>query len=46
VTSERFTQRSQSGAGNHNLQIHGSVTTNTGGFVPFVAHAKRMVKII
>ena len=46
VTSERFTQRSQSGTNNQNRQIHGSVTTHTGGSVPFSAHAKRMVRLI
>jgi hypothetical protein len=46
VMSERFTRRSQSCADNQNRQIHGSVTTHTGGFVPFSAHAKRMVKLI
>ncbi|KAJ6884256.1 hypothetical protein NC652_031299 [Populus alba x Populus x berolinensis] len=46
VTSERFTRRSQSGAGNRNRPIHGSVTTHTGGSVPFSAHAKRMVRLI
>ena len=46
VTSERFSQRSQSGADNRNRQIHGSVTTHTGGSVPLSAHAKRMVRLI
>jgi hypothetical protein len=46
VMSERFTRRSQSCADNQNRQIHGSVTTHTGGFVPFSAHAKQMVKLI
>jgi hypothetical protein len=46
VMSERFTQHSQSGAGNRNRQINGSVTTHTGSFVLFAAHAKRMVKVI
>ena len=46
VTSERFTRRSQSSADNRNRQIHGSVTTHTGGSVPFSAHAKRMVRLI
>jgi hypothetical protein len=46
VTSERFTRRSQSGVGNRNRPIHGSVTTHTGGLVPFAAHAKRMVRLI
>ena len=40
VTFERFTRRSQSSAGNRNRPIHGSVTTHTGGSVPFAAHAK------
>lgn len=40
VTSERW--RSQSGVDNRNRQIHGSLTTHTGGSVPFSAHAKRM----
>jgi hypothetical protein len=46
VTSERFSRCSQSGADNRNRQIHGSVTTHTGGSVPFSAHAKRMVRLI
>jgi hypothetical protein len=46
VMSKRFTRRSQSCADNQNRQIHGSVTTHTDGFVPFSAHAKRMVKLI
>jgi hypothetical protein len=46
VTSERFTRRSQSGAGNQNRPIHGGVTTHTGGSVSFTAHAKRMVRLI
>jgi hypothetical protein len=46
VTSERFSQRSQSEAVNRNQQIHGSVTTHTGGSVPFSAHAKRVVRLI
>jgi len=41
-----FTRRSQSGAGYQNRPIHGSVTTHTGGFVLFAAHAKRMVRLI
>jgi hypothetical protein len=46
VMSERFTRRSQSSAGNRNRQIHGSLTTHTGGSVPFVTHAKQMVRLI
>ena len=46
VTSERFSRRSQSGADNRNRKIHGSMTTHTGGSVPFSAHAKRMVRLI
>jgi hypothetical protein len=46
VTSEQFTRRSQSGAGNRNRPIHGSVTTHTGDFVSFAAHAKQMVRLI
>jgi len=46
VTSERFTRCSQSGAGNRNWPIHGSVTTHTGSSVPFVGHAKWMVRLI
>ncbi|KAJ7002821.1 hypothetical protein NC653_008133 [Populus alba x Populus x berolinensis] len=42
VMSERFTRHSQSGAGNRNRPIHGSVTMHTGGSVPFVTHAKQM----
>jgi len=42
----RFTRRSQSGAGNRNRPIHGSVKTHTGGSVPFATHAKRMVRLI
>jgi hypothetical protein len=33
VTSEQFSRHSQSGADNRNRQIHGSVTTHTGGSV-------------
>jgi hypothetical protein len=40
VMFERFSRRSQSGAVNRNWEIHGSVTTHTGGSVPFSAHAK------
>ena len=46
VTSKWFTQCSKSRANNRNRQIHGSVTTHTGGSVPFSAHAKRMVRLI
>jgi len=46
MTSERFSWRSQFGADNRNRQIHGSVTTHIGGFVPFSAHAKQMVRLI
>jgi hypothetical protein len=46
MMSERFTRRSQSGAGNRNRQIHRSVTIHTGGSVLFVVHAKRMVRLI
>ena len=46
VMSERFTRRSQSGAGNRNWPIHGSVTTHTGDFVSFATHAKWMVRLI
>jgi hypothetical protein len=46
VTSERFSRRSQSRAVNQNWQIHGLVTTHTGGSVPFNAYAKRMVRLI
>jgi hypothetical protein len=46
VTSERFTRRSQSSAGNLNWPIHGSVTTHTGVSVPFAAHVKQMVRLI
>jgi hypothetical protein len=46
MTSERFTRRSQSGAGNRNRPIHGSVAKHTGGSVLFAAHAKRMVRLI
>jgi hypothetical protein len=46
VMSERFSRRSQSGAINRNRQIHGSVTTHTGGSVPFSAHEKRMISLI
>jgi hypothetical protein len=46
VTSEQFTQCSQSAAGNRNRPIHGSVTMHTSGSVPFAAHAKRMVRLI
>jgi hypothetical protein len=41
MTSKRFSRRSQSGADNQNRQIYGSVTTHTGGSVPFSAHAKQ-----
>jgi len=46
MTSERFTPRSQAGAGNLNRTIHGSVTTHTGSSVSFAAHAKRMERLI
>jgi hypothetical protein len=46
VTSERFSQRSQSSANNRNRQIHGLVTTHTGSSVPFSAHVKRMIRLI
>jgi hypothetical protein len=46
MMSERFTRRSQSGAGNRNRQIHRSVTTHTNGSVLFVVHAKQMVRLI
>jgi len=46
MTSEWFSRRSQSDANNQNRQIHGSVTTHTGGYVPFSAHAKWMVRLI
>ena len=46
VMSKWFARRSQSGAGNRNRPIHGSVTTHTGGSVSFAAHAKRMVRLI
>ena len=46
VTSEWFTRCSQSGVGNRNRPIHGSVTMHTGGSVLFTAHAKRMVRLI
>jgi hypothetical protein len=46
VMSEQFTRRSQSGADNRNRQIHSSMTTHTGGSIPFAAHAKRMVRLI
>jgi hypothetical protein len=46
VTSERLTRRSQSGAGNRNRPIHGSVTTHTGGSVLYAAYAKQMVRLI
>ena len=46
MTSKRFTRCSQSGAGYRNRSIHGSVTTHTGGSVPFAGHAKRMVRLI
>jgi len=45
MMSERFTQRSQSGAGNRNRPIHGLMTTHTGGSVSFAAHAKMDGKI-
>jgi len=46
VMSEWFTRRSQSSASNRNRPIHGSVTTHTGGSVPFATHAKQMVRLI
>ena len=46
VTSERFTRRSQFGAGNRNWPIHGSVTTHIGGSVLFATNAKWMVRLI
>jgi hypothetical protein len=38
-----FTWWSQSGVGSWSQLVHGSVTTYTDSFVPFVSHAKRMV---
>jgi hypothetical protein len=46
VMFERFSRRSQSGAIHRNRQIHGSMTTHTGGSVPFNAYTKRMVRLI
>ena len=46
VTFERFTRCSQFGASNRNRPIHGSVSTHTSNSVLFVAHAKRMVRLI
>jgi len=46
VMSKRFSRRPQSRAVNRNWQIHGSVTTHTGGSIPFSAHAKRIVRLI
>ena len=46
VMFERFTRRSQSGVGNRNRPIHGSVTTHIDGSVPFGANAKWMVRLI
>ena len=46
VMFEQFSRRSQSGADNWNRQIHGSLTTHTGGSDPFNALAKRMVRFI
>jgi len=46
VMFEWFTRRSLSGAGNRNRPIHGSMTTHTGGFVPFAAHVKQKVRLI
>jgi hypothetical protein len=46
VMFEWFTWRSQSGAENQNWQIHGSVTTHIDGSVLFIAHTKRMVRLI
>ena len=40
------TWRSQSGASNRNRPIHGLVTMHIDGFVPFAAHAKRMIRLI
>jgi hypothetical protein len=39
-------QHSQSGVGNQSRQIHGFVSTHTGGFVPFVLNVKQMVRLI
>ena len=44
--SEWFTRRLQSGAGNQNRQIHGSLTTHTGGSIPFATRGKQMVRLI
>jgi hypothetical protein len=46
VSSERFTQCSQSCVGNQNRPLQGSMTTPTGGSVSFAALAKRMVRLI
>jgi hypothetical protein len=46
VMSEQFTRCSQFGTDNQNRQIHSSVTTYTGDSVPFIAHVKRMIRLI
>jgi hypothetical protein len=46
VTFEQFTRCSQSGANNQNWQIQGSVTMHTSCSVPFIAYAKKMVRLI
>jgi hypothetical protein len=46
VMSERFTRCSQSSVENRNRQNHDSVTTHIGGSIPFIAHAKWMVRLI
>jgi hypothetical protein len=46
MTSERFSRHSQAGANKRNRKIHVSVTTHTGGSIPFSTHAKRMVRLI
>ena len=37
-------QRSQSGVENQNRRVHNFITTHIDGSVPFVSHAKRMVR--
>jgi hypothetical protein len=43
---KHFTGRSQSGTGNQSRQIHCSVITHIDDSVPFISHAKRMVRLI
>jgi len=42
--SEHFVQRSQFDAENQNKQIHSSITTHIGEYIPFVSYMKRILR--